>query len=108
MASAKGVCAVFGFGPGIGAAVARKWSAEGYKVAILSRSLEKLAPFEKTIFNSKAYACDVTQPEVIDQAVESIEADLGPIDVLVWNAGSGVFTVSSSRSSSGSEYVSDA
>lgn len=87
----KGVCAIFGFGQGIGAAVARKWSNEGFQVAILSRSMEKLAPFEEIIPNSKAFACDVTKPEVIDKAVESIEASLGPIDVMVWNAGNGVW-----------------
>lgn len=91
MTSTKGVCAVFGFGPGIAAAVSRKWSREGYKVAIMSRSLEKLVSFEAIIPNSKAYACDVTKPEVIDQTVASIEADMGPIDVLVWNAGNGVW-----------------
>lgn len=87
------VCAVFGFGPKIGASVARKWSSEGYKVALLSRSLEKLTAAEHEIPNSKGFACDVTQPQVIDQAIASIESSLGPIDVLVWNAGNGVWKV---------------
>ena len=87
------VCAVFGFGPKIGAAVARKWSSEGYKVAILSRTLEKLAAAQAEIPNSTAFCCDVTQPETIDQSIDSIEAQLGPIDVLVWNAGNGVWKV---------------
>ena len=42
MSASNKVCAIFGFGPGIGAAVARKWSKEGYQVAIMSRSLEKV------------------------------------------------------------------
>merc|ERR1719491_695894 len=85
------VCAIFGFGPGIGASVARKWSTEGYKVALLSRTMEKLASAAEDIPNSKAFVCDVTQPENIDKAVADIESDLGPIDVLVWNAGNGVW-----------------
>jgi len=89
--TASKVCAVFGYGPKIGAAVARKWSSEGYQVAIMSRSMEKLAAAEKEIPNTKGYACDVTQPEAIDQTVEAIESTLGPIDVLVWNAGNGVW-----------------
>jgi len=39
---ASKVCAVFGYGPGVGAAVARKWAKEGYAVAIMARSLDKL------------------------------------------------------------------
>lgn len=91
IAAASKVCAVFGFGPKIGASVARKWSSEGYKVAIMSRKLEKLVAAEKVIPNSKGFACDVTLPESIDETIASIESDLGPIDVLVWNAGNGVW-----------------
>ena len=36
------VCAVFGYGPGLGAAVARKWSKEGFSVALMSRTLDKV------------------------------------------------------------------
>lgn len=93
MASPSKVCAVFGFGPKVGASVARKWSSEGYKVAIMSRKLEKLVAASKDIPNSKGFACDVTVPENIDETIASIEADLGPIDVLVWNAGNGVWKV---------------
>jgi len=91
MASPSKVCAVFGFGPKVGASVARKWSSEGYKVAIMSRKLEKLITASKDIPNSKGFACDVTVPENIDETIASIESDLGPIDVLVWNAGNGVW-----------------
>ena len=34
---AQKVCVVFGFGPGIGAACARRWINEGFKVAIIAR-----------------------------------------------------------------------
>ena len=43
---AQKVCVVFGFGPGIGAACARRWLQEGFKVAILARNKEKLQAFE--------------------------------------------------------------
>ena len=43
---AQKVCVVFGFGPGIGAACARRWLREGFKVAILARNKEKLQAFE--------------------------------------------------------------
>lgn len=90
-AAASKVCAVFGFGPKIGASVARKWSSEGYKVAIMSRSMEKLVAAEKVIPNSKGFACDVTLPESVDETIASIESHFGPIDVMVWNAGNGVW-----------------
>ena len=89
--AATKVCAVFGFGPGIGAAAARKWASEGYRVAILSRSLDKLRAYEGEIPNCKGYACDVTNPEDIVTAVNSIETELGPIHTAVWNAGNGVW-----------------
>ena len=89
--STSKVCAIFGFGPGLGAAAARKWSAEGFKVAILSRTLEKVQGAESSIPNSKGYACDVTDPKSLDSAVKAIEKDLGPIDTMVYNAGNGVW-----------------
>ena len=55
--------------------------------------MEKLEQASKDIPNSKGFVCDVTQPESIDDAVSKIESDLGPIDVLVWNAGNGVWKV---------------
>jgi len=86
-----GVCVIFGYGPGLGAAVARKWSKEGFKVALLARSMDKVKSAESTIDNSKGYACDVTQPDQIASTVTSIEQDLGPITCLVYNAGNGVW-----------------
>jgi NADP-dependent 3-hydroxy acid dehydrogenase YdfG len=85
------VCAVFGFGPGVGAAVARKWSSEGFQVALLSRKLEKVQEAECSIPNSKGFACDVTIPESIEAAVADIETSLGPIHTIVYNAGNGVW-----------------
>lgn len=89
--SASKVCAVFGYGPQLGAAAARKWSKEGYKVALMSRKLEKLREAEQNIPNSKGYACDVTDPTSIETAISSIEKDLGPIDTVIYNAGNGVW-----------------
>lgn len=91
MSTAKKVCAIFGYGPGLGAAIARKWSKEGFSVAIMSRTLEKVKAAEPVIPNSKGYACDVTNPQDIASTVSAIEKDLGPIDCLVYNAGNGVW-----------------
>jgi NADP-dependent 3-hydroxy acid dehydrogenase YdfG len=85
------VCAIFGFGPGVGTACAKKWASKGFKVAIMARSMDKLELAEKTIANSKGYACDVTNPESMKATVAAIETDLGPIHSVVYNAGSGVW-----------------
>jgi NADP-dependent 3-hydroxy acid dehydrogenase YdfG len=91
-AAAKGkVCAVFGFGPGIGAAAARKWSTNGYQVALLARQLDKLRAAEADIPNSRGFACDVTDSESVKAAVTAIQSELGPIDTVIYNAGSGAF-----------------
>ena len=47
------VCAVFGYGPGLGAAVARKWAKEGFSVAVMSRSLDKVKAAESEITGAK-------------------------------------------------------
>ena len=47
------VCAVLGYGPGIGAAVARRWSQGGYAVALVSRTKEKLDAAASEIPNAK-------------------------------------------------------
>lgn len=82
---------MFGYGPGLGAAIARKWAKEGFAVAIMSRTLEKVKSAEAELAGFKGYACDVSDPESISKAVSTIEKELGPIDCLVYNAGSGVW-----------------
>jgi len=79
---------VIGYGPGIGASCARKWSTEGFAVALLSRNGEKLAAAAKTIPNSAPFAADVTDPGSLTTALTNVEQQLGPIDVLLYNAGS--------------------
>jgi NAD(P)-dependent dehydrogenase (short-subunit alcohol dehydrogenase family) len=86
------ICAIFGYGPGLGAACARKWASEGFKIAIMSRTLDKVVTAETEIPNCKGFACDVTKPEDIENTVQSIEKELGPIHTVVYNAGSGVWS----------------
>ncbi len=85
------VCVVVGVGPGIGGALARKWANEGFQVALLSRSESTLAPFVDELDNAVAYPCDVTDPDAVKETFAHIERDLGPVDTLLYNAGSGVF-----------------
>ncbi len=85
------VCVVVGVGPGNGRAFAERFSKEGYKVALLSRSTKYSEELASRLGEARAYACDVTDPEAIRTTFEAIKNDLGPVDVLLYNAGSGVF-----------------
>jgi len=44
------VCAIFGYGPGLGAAAARKWSSQGYQVSVeaeIKRPLHSVHVYEE-------------------------------------------------------------
>jgi NAD(P)-dependent dehydrogenase (short-subunit alcohol dehydrogenase family) len=87
----KPVCAVVGVGPGNGAAFARRFTAEGYAVALLARKSDFTGELAATLPGSRAYACDVGDAASVAAAFASIRDDLGDVDVLVYNAGSGVW-----------------
>jgi NAD(P)-dependent dehydrogenase (short-subunit alcohol dehydrogenase family) len=87
----KPVCVVVGVGPGNGAALARRFHAEGYAVALLARSTERSAVLAKELPGARAYACDVADGGSVDAAFAAIAAEMGPVEVLLYNAGSGVW-----------------
>ena len=83
------VCAVVGVGPKNGAAFARRFDAAGYAVALLSRSTDFSAKLAKELKQARAFACDATDSASVTAAFESVAAELGPVDVLIYNAGGG-------------------
>ena len=87
----KPVCVVVGVGPGNGAAFARKFASEGYDVAMLARNQDYLKELEVEIPGSKSFAFDVTDAEAASRVFGQIKAEMGPVEVLVYNAGSGLF-----------------
>ena len=88
---AKPVCVVAGIGPGNGAAFARRFASEGYAVALLARSTDLAAQLASGLPDARAYACDVTDGASVSRAFDAIRRDLGDPEVLVYNAGSGVW-----------------
>ena len=85
------VCVVTGVGPANGRALVRKFAEQGYRVAMLSRSAERLAEFEAEIPSSTAYATDVCDEAAVRATFARIRSDLGPTNVLLHNAGNAVF-----------------
>lgn len=85
------VAAVVGVGPGLGAAVARKFAREGYAAALVARREESLAGARNEIETEGGTAlpltADATDPDSITQAFEHIRGELGDPEVLVYNAG---------------------
>jgi len=89
--SEKSIAVVTGVGPGTGAAIARRFARDGYKVAMLARSRERLANLERELADAKAYPCDVTDEAQLDSTIEAIRRDLGTPRVLIHNAVGGAF-----------------
>lgn len=88
----KPVCAVVGIGPKNGAAFARRFHAAGYGVALLSRKTEYSERLVKELGSgARAYACDVADESAVRAAFAAVAKDLGPVDVLIFNAGSGTW-----------------
>lgn len=86
---------VTGGGGGIGGATCRRFAAAGGRVAVYDRDLaaaeRTVAEIEAAGGTARAYACDITDRAAVEAAVTATEAELGPIDVLVNNAGWDVF-----------------
>ena len=85
------VCMVTGVGEGNGRSISERFAKQGYRVAMLARSKDRLEHYEQEIAGSKGFVCDVTDVESMKATVEKIRRELGPIDVFVHNAGSGMF-----------------
>ena len=85
------VAVVTGGGRGLGRAFAQALAAAGYAVALVARSPAELAETVALIEGSggkaSAFPADVTDATAIDSAFGDIERALGPIDLLVNNAG---------------------
>ena len=89
------VVIVTGGAGGIGSATCRRLAEEGAKVAIFDMNMtaaEQLAQ-EINQQNGQALAvqCDITNHNTVEQAVQQVESQLGPVDGLVNNAGWDIF-----------------
>ncbi len=86
---------VTGGGGGIGGATCKRFAAEGAKVAVFDINLEAAEKVAAGIRSAggvaDAFQCDIASHAAVNAAVAAAEARLGPIDVLVNNAGWDIF-----------------
>ena len=85
------VCVIIGVGPGNGQAFAAKFAEAGYRVALLSRSTDTLDAMAAEMPKCQAFHCDAADPASVRGALDAAAAAFGPADVLLYNAGGGVF-----------------
>jgi NAD(P)-dependent dehydrogenase (short-subunit alcohol dehydrogenase family) len=87
------VAVVAGVGPGIGARFVETFAEEGYRVAALARSASSLeqiraglgATAERCVF----WTTDITDQEQVQKAFLRVRNELGPVNLLICNAGGG-------------------
>jgi NADP-dependent 3-hydroxy acid dehydrogenase YdfG len=82
------VAVVTGASSGIGAATARALAANGYRVALLARRVDRITALAEEIGNGAiAIAADVTDRDALVAAADRVQQELGGADVLVNSAG---------------------
>jgi NAD(P)-dependent dehydrogenase (short-subunit alcohol dehydrogenase family) len=86
------IALVIGGNSGIGLAAAEGLAAEGATVFITGRSEKTLAEAEANIPGASAFPCDIADPDTLDAVLDAIKARHGRLDVLMVNAGVGVFS----------------
>lgn len=88
------VALVIGAGDATGGAIARRFAREGYIACVTRRTADKLQPLVDSIRaeggQAFGYSSDARQEEAVAQLFEQIEAEHGPIEVLVFNIGANV------------------
>ena len=84
---AGSIVLVTGAGHGIGRAVAERFAAEGARVAVNDLDEARAAEVARTLDGAIAIAADVAVKAQVDAMFDRVETELGPIDVLVNNAG---------------------
>lgn len=85
------VAVVMGAGLGLGAATAHRFAREGFAVALMARSEDKLAQIQSDIEKSGGRALsvtvDVTDPASVTAAFEQVKSKLDAPSVFIYNAG---------------------
>jgi len=93
MAEARAALIV-GAGEATGGAIARRFAREGFIACVTRRSADKLKPLVERIEaeggKARAFGSDARREEQVIELVQTIERDVGPIEVCVFNVGGNV------------------
>ncbi|MCY1277077.1 3-oxoacyl-[acyl-carrier-protein] reductase [compost metagenome] len=93
MAERKAVLVV-GAGDATGGAIAKRFAREGYVACVARRNAEKLQPLVDEIVaaggQARAFGCDARVEEQVLAMFETIEREVGPLEVVVFNIGANV------------------
>ncbi len=88
------VALIAGAGDATGGAIARRFAREGYVACVTRRNIEKLQPLVAGIQSSggkaRAFGSDARREEQVVDLIATIEREVGPIEVAVYNAGGNV------------------
>ncbi|MFE0512093.1 SDR family NAD(P)-dependent oxidoreductase [Streptomyces sp. NPDC058964] len=81
--------AIVGAGPGLGAAVARRFGREGFDVALVARDRGRLDALAGELgaegVTARGFAADVRDPQALAAALGAAGAELGPVEVLQYS-----------------------
>jgi NAD(P)-dependent dehydrogenase (short-subunit alcohol dehydrogenase family) len=85
---------VIGAGDATGGAIARRFAREGFTACVTRRTADKLAPLVARIEaeggKARAFGSDARKEEQMTALVDSIEREVGPIEVAAFNIGANV------------------
>lgn len=94
MESIQKVALIIGAGDATGGAIARRFAREGYVACVTRRDTAKLEPLLEQIRaaggTAHGFGSDARKEEEVVALIEKIEAEIGPIEVLVFNIGANV------------------
>jgi NAD(P)-dependent dehydrogenase (short-subunit alcohol dehydrogenase family) len=85
---------VVGAGDATGGAIARRFAREGFTACVTRRREEALTPLVERIREeggqARGFGCDARDEEQMRALVDTIEAEVGPLEVVVFNIGANV------------------
>ncbi|MCZ2259898.1 SDR family oxidoreductase [Sporosarcina sp. G11-34] len=96
----KKIAVITGAGSGLGASLAKKYAEDGYHVCLLGRTEAKLERTTRDLSTEdhSIFTVDVSSKREVSQVFDKIKENLGTVDVLVNNAGVGVFDLAENLS----------
>lgn len=80
------VCVITGVGDTTGSALARRFAAGGYRVAMIARNAKRLRNLQRELGDAKGYVCDLNNLDALTNTIEEIRLEMGDPEILIHNA----------------------